>query len=397
MISSKTIIDISHLSDKAKILSKKINFHINKVRKSHEDLAALNALYLDNDIYNNNKNVLNNNRYNNANSNNNSNEKLNNSKEGENYEEAIRKKNLRNNFELIANNYHKQLSKAFIKYDPVIYLNNVKMLIQVSPTLREDITKIKKDVDQDVDQITDQKKYEKIYKRFLDKSTRSKSLIKLEPNIYKSQDILKKSVTTKNQGNLRERISPSPIPIKKNNKLILPDLGHDKINTNNRDYKIKVGMLKKMIKKDSKKFMDIRDQQFDEVNRLHNISKEIDNYIEGGNISKKIDSFVHDYQMNKYLNQFQFDDDENNKKNINFKPKDYYFSQRKKIYNLFGDLYTNKLEARIREKEKKLGDKLRMNKDDYFLKINEDMKKSLNEFDNNILENQINIDKENEQ
>ena len=49
---------------------------------------------------------------------------------------------------------------------------------------------------------------------------------------------------------------------------------------------------------------------------------------------------------NKNYNQFKFNDDENNK-NIILKSKDYYFSQRKKINNLLGELYTKKLQAKV--------------------------------------------------
>ena len=41
--------------------------------------------------------------------------------------------------------------------------------------------------------------------------------------------------------------------------------------------------------------MDVVDQQFDDMNRLHSISKEIEKYIDDENISKKIDDNVKDY------------------------------------------------------------------------------------------------------
>ena len=50
-------------------------------------------------------------------------------------------------FELIANRYHKGFSKAFItKFNPDQYLSSLKLLIQLSPTMREDITKIKNEL-----------------------------------------------------------------------------------------------------------------------------------------------------------------------------------------------------------------------------------------------------------
>ena len=58
---SKSSSDISHMSPGARALTKKIRFQINKVKKSHEDLTALNALYLDNS--NSFKEINNNDRY----------------------------------------------------------------------------------------------------------------------------------------------------------------------------------------------------------------------------------------------------------------------------------------------------------------------------------------------
>ena len=92
--------------------------------------------------------------------------------------------------------------------------------------------------------------------------------------------------------------------------------------------------------------------------------------------------------MYKYLNLVNESDD---KKISTFKPKDYYFLQKHKIDDLFGDLLINKLKERILEKERRLTDKLKLNKYDYFNKITNEMKNSLNEFDNNMNSNQINI------
>ena len=54
------------------------------------------------------------------------------------------------------------------------------------------------------------------------------------------------------------------------------------------------------------------------------------------------------------------------------------------------------MQAKIIEKERKLATKLRLNKDEYFNKLNNEMKNSLDEFDNNINLNQVNLE-ENQQ
>ena len=58
---------------------------------------------------------------------------------------------------------------------------------------------------------------------------------------------------------------------------------------------------------------------------------------------------------------------------------------------MFGDLYIKKLKDRVLEEENNLGNKLRMNKNDYFNKINIDMKTSLREFDDNMVKKKINL------
>ena len=58
---------------------------------------------------------------------------------------------------------------------------------------------------------------------------------------------------------------------------------------------------------------------------------------------------------------------------------------------MFGDLYIKKLKDRVLEEENNLGNKLRMNKNDYLNKINIDMKTSLREFDDNMVKKKINL------
>ena len=370
---SKSSSDISHMSPGARALTKKIRFQINKVKKSHEDLTALNALYLDNS--NSFKEINNNDRYKN-------NFNLIKSLDSSNYEEAIRKKNLRNNFELMGDKFHKGLSKAFInKFNPDKYLDSLKTLIKASPTLRDDVTKTKKEIDDDIKNITDKSKYRKRYKRLIEKKLKNNSLQMLDPQLYKPEEIGKKSNTVK-------KVEMSPEYEKKKNSIFLPNIGGRKNFMNNRDNRIKMGIVAKLQKNENKKIMNTVEQQFDHMNKLYNITKEIDNYIGNENIEQKIETNMHDYKMHKYLNSLKKNDD----KEISiFKPKDYYFLQRHKIDDLFGDLLINKLKTRVLDKERKLTDKLKLNKYDYFSKIVNEMKISLNEFDNNMNTNKIDI------
>lgn len=376
---SKSALDITgNFSDKAKQLCKKINFHVNKVKKSHEDLTSLNALYLDNSIF------IERNKVNNMNNIQ--------QKEDNNYEEALKKKNLRNNFEFMNKNYHRELNLAFLKYNPLIYSNNLKRLLQVSPVIRDDIKKIKLEVEEDIKTIKDKHKLAKLFEKIKIKTTknaRRKNIINNYPSLYKSE---KSEETTKSINNTKN--IEKGFGARESKNFILPNLLDIKNTKNRRESNIKYGFIKKLKNMESKKFLDSVDQQFDNMTRLHNISKEIEKYIDIGNVCEKIDNNVHDYTVKKYKSFFEMDNEDKN--NSVFKPRDYYYLQKAKINNMFGDLYIKKLKARILEEERNLGNKLRLKKNDYFNKISFDMKKSLGEFDNNIKNNEINLEKNEE-
>ena len=375
--SSKSSFDIPYISKNVKNLSRKINFQVNKVKKSHEDLTALNALYLDNSFFHERKTI--------------SNSSLNifdsNSQEKKNYEEAIRKKNLRNNFEFVSKNYHKQLNLAFLKYNPYIYSNNLKRLLQVSKAVRDDISRTKLEIEEDIQTMNETKKRTKIiHKIKTTKNSGNKSVEYLEPNLFKISKNKNFFDSTKNsgigiEGNLRKRRFS-----------FLPSLGTDKSPNNKKDIINRFGIGLKYNKKDSKKSLEIYDDKSDDDYKLYNISKEIEKYIGDENIKEKIDNQIKDYNKYKYISLFK------NGEDSGFKPKDYYYLQKNKINGMFGDLYIKKLKDRILEEENNLGNKLRMNKNDYFNKINIDMKTSLREFDDNMVKKKINLqdDKENQ-
>lgn len=367
--SSKSTVDITYISDKAKKLRKKINFQVNKVKKSHEDLTAINGLYLDNNIFPENKSIIK-------------------SQEKDNYEEGIRKKNLRNYFELISNNYHNKLNLAFLKYNPLIHSNNLKKLLQVSSELRDDVSKTKQEIDGDISAMQDKHKYSKLYQKIkTTKHYRNKSIELLTPNSNKNKDIklLSPKTTKISEQGILNNLN------KLENKTILPRLSEFKNFKLKRESKINMGVIKNIKRKESKKFLDVVDQQFDDMNRLHSISKEIEKYIDDENISKKIDDNVKDFKEFKYLESFK-DNNDDKTKSI-FKPKDYYYLQKRKINGMFGDLYIKNLKARAQEDERNLVNKLRINRNDYFKNIHSDMKLSLNEFDKNMDDNELKLEK----
>ena len=374
--SSKSTVDITHLSNKVKQLRKKINFHINKIKKSTDDLTALNCLYLDNNLFHEKKIF--------------ESKSFIKSKEKDNYEEGIRKKKLRNNFELISNNFHKKLNHAFLNYNPLIYTRNLKFLLQASSEVRDDISKTKQEIEGDISAMQDKHKFLKLFQKIkTTKHSRNKTIDLLTPNSFKNSEIKLLSPKT-------TKISEQGVLNNLNNlqkKIILPKLSEIKDSKQKRESKIEIGLIKDKKRRNTKKILDVVDQQFDDMNRLHNISKEIEKYIDDENISKKIDENIKDFKEFKYNELFK----ENNKdkpKSI-FKPKDYYFLQKRIINGMFGDLYIKNLKAKAQEDERNLANKLRIKRSDYFKNIHSHMKLSLNEFDKNINDNELKLEKKN--
>ena len=371
--SSKSSLEMPHISKNIKTLSRKINFQVNKVKKSHEDLTALNALYLDNSLFPERK-TMSNSSFNIFDSN---------PQENKNYEEAIRKKNLRNNFEFINKNYHRQLNLAFLKYNPYIYSNNLKRLLQVSQAVRDDISRTKLEVEGDIKSMYDTRKHNKIiHKIKTSKNSGSKSIDYLEPNLFKISENKNFFDSTKNSSN---GIGGN---LGKKKFSFLPSLGGNKSPGNKKNSIIKFGIGLKYNKRDSRKSLEIYDDKSDDDFKLLNISKEIEKYIGDENINEKIDNQVKDYKRYKYMSLFK------NIEDSGFKPKDYYYLQKNKINGMFGDLYIKQLKNRIQAEETNLGNKLRMNKNDYFNKINIDMKTSLREFYDNMVKKKINLQKD---
>ena len=400
--------NISKVSEKAQIMLNKINKHIKKIKESTEDITAMNALYLDNKIFNYNKNNsliksensnINDNKSSTIDVNNNSQEANTNANinEKDNYSKAIEKKDGRNNFSYVNDVYRRQLNRVFMKYNPMSYLSNLKLLIQVSPLVRDDVKKTKDDVEEDIKKLVDKHRYQKKLDAIL-KKNRSRSVEMNSQNnkkTYKSTDSLKgksnliispKININKSANSNREEnnTNNSNNASNKPTFVILPKISKE--GSRPKDLMIGMNIIKKLKRRETKKIITVKDQKIEEANKMYNITKEVGNLIEKKNISEKVDQFIYDYKLKNYFRNLS--DYEN--KNI-VTDKDYYSQQKSKINDMLGELYINKVQKMVKEKEKYYGDKIRRDKNDYFLKIDNELKRSLNEFDNNIVLNQVNL------
>ena len=373
-----------------------------------EDITDMNGLYLDNKIFinkNNKKKIIDRNRYNNdliqsiqynySNFNKSLN-KINKSQDlnlDENYANAIQKKNERNNFMYINGNYRRELNKVFMKYNPITHLNNLKILLQLSPSIREDVKKTKDEVDDDIKNLFDKHKYKKNLNKLLSKNIRSRSVeVDQEKKIYNSIDnSRRKSLLRINEINNNDNKDENTSHDNSNTFINLPKLTKEKGLNNSKEKSVGLNLIEKLKRKEMQKLYTIRNQKLDEAKKLINITKEIDNLIEKKNISEKMDKYIYDYKLQNYLKHFR--ENEDDKRNI-IKDKDYYKQQKSKINYMLGELYINKLQRKVKEKEKFYGDKIRRDKNDYFIKIENELKKGLNEFDNNIILNEINLNQD---
>ena len=194
---SKSSLNFSNISKNIKNLKKIINSKINKVNKSQEDLALLNNLDNDNN-----------------------------------------KINSKNKFQYLTNNYHKQLNLAFLNFNPLKYSNNLKILLNLSQSERDDISKTKLEIEEDINKINSKKIRAKIFQKIK---------------------------TSKNS----------------NKKFRLPNILLDKTyNYNKKESRNKKEIEINISKNKSKENTNIYENDYNsKINRLHNLSKEIDKYL----------------------------------------------------------------------------------------------------------------------
>ena len=156
---SSNIVD--GVSPYAKTILLKIGKHIKRMKKSISDITKMNGLYLEQNARNtfqlenkqknedtpklNFKNIhldsiLKNDTNNRTYLNNNTNLKNYLSDDDDDKsEERHKKEDYVKNFMYVNDNYRKQLNFAFLKYNPISHLENLKILIQADPSIRKDI------------------------------------------------------------------------------------------------------------------------------------------------------------------------------------------------------------------------------------------------------------------
>ena len=111
------------ISTNSKLLLSKIGKHIKYLKKSTNEISKLNEIFLE------------------RSSNNESNIQINNL---HNIIDNKSKYKLSTNFSYINNNYRKQFNNAFLRFNPITYMNHLKILEKANPLIKKDIDDLKK-------------------------------------------------------------------------------------------------------------------------------------------------------------------------------------------------------------------------------------------------------------
>ena len=270
--------------------------------------------------------------------------------------EKSKKEKYMKNFLFVNDIYRKQLNYAFLKYNPEKHLDDLKLLVEVEPLIRRDISTIKKEVEEDIkfrcDKNHFKKKYELIKKRF----QRSNS------------------VQNTPKGQLNKRNILPDLNKKKAVKVFTPKFSEEKkiINT----YEIKK-------KEENTKIVFPKEEKIEEINYILKASSEIGKLIKDENINKKIDLYRTNYDEKLRLNEF-YDTD-----SINLLEKDYFEEEKKSIINKLGDIYQFQLDKIINDKEKKIKGKIVKENDSLTKKLKEEKTNDINEINDIIFDNTL--------
>ena len=395
-----------HLSDKVKKILKKIDKNVDHIKKSIIDITKMNGLYLEEKAK---KTFYKTHQLNNGSS---SLDGKSNSVSDLNRRKSLKKFNLRKtqsdmnikgnisvidklinsekngkkddykkNFIYVNDNYHRQLNFAFLKYNPEKHLKNIKFLVQVEPSIRDDVTNIIQEVQKDIEWKCDTKHFTKKYLNVKERFERIKNIRLLNEKEKEKENQIQK---------LKENLD---------DKKKLPNIRNNKNNKNSKIYKPRsIGSIYnklnygiKFNKKELNKLNAQKEQTKEEINHILIASKEIDNFIQDENIKNKIDMFKTDYAQKMYA--FYQSNEANNSKN-NLLEKDYFLEQKENIVNKIGNVFSFQIDKNANEQEKIFKGKIYDEAKKFRKRIVDGKRNALDEFNGYITTYQIKLHKE---
>ena len=267
-----------------------------------------------------------------------------------------------------------------MKYNPEQHLENIKFLVQVDPSVRDDITNIIQEVQNDIEWKCDKKHFAKKYLNLKEKYERIRNIKLLNE---KEKEIQRLKDDLKDKKNILPNIRNNNIKKKVGSKIYKQrSLGsiYNKLN---------YGM--KYNKKELSKLNAQKEQTKEEINHMLIASKEIDNFIQDENISNKIDMFKTDYARQMY-GYYQSNETNNSKNNL--LEKDYFLEQKENIVNKIGNVLSFQMDKNVNEQEKMFKGKIYDEAKKFRKRIVDGKKNALDEFNGYITTYQIKLPKE---
>ena len=366
--SSSKIMD--EVSPYAKTMLLKIGKHIKKMKQSIADITKMNGLYLEEKakktfnqkskknikkikLRRSSSEIISGNKTFNKNF-----EYITNKNENNKKEDYVK------NFVYVNDNYRKQLNFAFLKYNPISHLDNLKILVQAEPSIRKDIIKINQEVEEDIKWKCDKYHFLKKYLNLLARNERSRSVQKMQENENQNKTI-------------KDNLLPNINNKNKNKAAIKAQKSVSSI------YK-QVNLLEKLNKKEMMKINAQKEQTQEEINHMLNASKEINDLIRNENINDKIEMFKTDYAKQMY-----YPGHESNSENL-FE-KDYFMDEKKKIVDKIGTVYSFKMNKTVCEKEKIFKGKINNENEKFKKRITDGKRNTMEEFNNYMINNQVRL------
>ena len=305
----------------------KANKKIKYINNSMKNIYKLNQLYLTTDEQTESTNISQ--FYKNYSNNDNE------------YNKNKMKKNLKQNFSYVNYIYRKQLNKAFMKFNPIKYLENLYFLQKIDSYVKKDINDLRKNIDKDIKDLTDKHHFTKLYE-IIHKRNQNKSLNKkiIYSSVNKSNSM--KNLLPLNINKNKSNLFDSKIKLQNIKKRNMNN--YNNLNNNNEKYNIiQSNQNKNDIEntKNKKKFDFIREDKNEYYNKLKLITQNVEGLLDKNLLFKNIDNGI----LNHYTK-------ENRKFDIE------YEKQKEKTNKLFGDLYTHDINNILKKNEKNLKNKI---------------------------------------
>ena len=330
---SESILFEKEISPYSKILLSKIGKYIKYIKKSTSEISKLNEIILEKSS-NNESNIKNNNLENNNISNNN-----------------IIDNKLSKNFSYINNKYRRQFNNAFLRFNPITYMNNLKIIEKADPEIKKDIDSLKKNIDDEIKELTDIHRMKKKYNQFIENNKNKKMII---------------SKSTNNLIELNKPLALSPLT-HKNSK-------------NNIDNKYSILTRRSIFNK--KKFNI--DGKVEEMEKIIDCANSISELIDKSNIKNNIDKSLSQYALDNY-HQF-------NEEHKRIEPKNFFKRQNNIVFQQLIDIKALKIDKKVLNEQKNIQKQIKNLKNQHLNKVNQItdwLKKDLN---SNLEKYKINLD-----